>query len=332
MANYLIKRFLTMIVLLICLSAAVFIIIQLPPGDYMTTYIRNLENNGFFVDNDMIEGIRQQFGMDRPPLQRYFFWVINLLRGDMGNSFIYNRPVTGLIMGRLMLTFSVSLITLLASWAIALPLGLYSALRQYSFGDYFFTFISFVALAVPNFLMAILLMYFGFTVFGWQTVGLFSAEFENAPWSIPKLINFLSNLWIPLIVLGVGGAAGTMRILRANMLDELKKQYVITAKAKGLTPFKLIFHYPLRIAINPFISTVGWVLPHLISGATITAIVLNLPLAGPLLLQALQAQDMYLAGSFLMMLSVLTLFGTFISDILLALIDPRIRYGGRDDN
>ena len=332
MARYLLKRFLTMIGLLIALSVAVFIIIQLPPGDYVTTYIRTLENNGFLVDNDMIEGIKMQYGMDRSPVQRYFFWAANLLRGDMGRSFIYNQPVTSLIMGRLALTMIVSLITLITTWIIALPIGLYSALRQYSVGDYIFTFLSFFGLAVPNFLLALLLMYFSFTLLGWNTIGLFSAEFENAPWSIAKIIDFLKHVWIPVIVIGVGGAASYVRIIRANMLDELKKQYVITAKAKGLSPFALIVNYPLRIAINPFISTIGWILPQLVSGATITAIVLNLQLTGPLLLTALTAQDMYLAGSFLMMLSVLTLIGTFISDVLLAIIDPRIRIGGRDEN
>jgi peptide/nickel transport system permease protein len=320
-----------MMILLVALSVAVFVIIQLPPGDYMTTYIRNLENNGFMVDNNMVEGIKKQFGLDKPPLLQYFYWVINLLHGDMGMSFIYNQPVTGLIWGRLLLTMSVSLITLIMTWIIAFPIGLYSALRQYSIGDYIFTFLSFFFLAVPNFLLAILLMYLGFSLFGWNTVGLFSAEFENAPWSLAKFIDFLKHSWIPVIVLGTGGVASYVRTLRANMLDEMKKQYVITARAKGLSTVSLIVNYPLRIAINPFVSTIGWVLPQLISGATITAVVLNLPLTGPLLLQALTAQDMYLAGSFLMMLSVLTLVGTFISDILLALNDPRIRFGGRDE-
>jgi peptide/nickel transport system permease protein len=297
----------------------------------MTSYVRNLENNGYVVDADMLEGIKKQFGMDKPPVLQYFFWVVNLLHGDMGMSFVYNQPVTGLIWGRLMLTMAVSFITLIVTWIIAFPVGLYSALRQYSPGDYIFTFLSFFGLAVPNFLLAILLMYLGFSLFGWNTVGLFSAEFENAPWSMAKFIDFLKHSWIAVIVLGTGGAASYVRILRANMLDEMKKQYVITARAKGLSPLALIFKYPLRIAINPFISTVGWILPQLISGATITAVVLNLPLTGPLLLQALTAQDMYLAGGFLMMLSVLTLIGTFISDILLALNDPRIRFGGRDE-
>jgi peptide/nickel transport system permease protein len=331
MLRYLVRRFLTMLALLLVLSVTVFVIIQLPPGDYLSTYIRQLENNGYMVDSNMIEGIKQQFGMDKPPALQYFYWVINLLHGDMGMSFMYNQPVTGLIWGRLMLTMAVSFITLIVTWIIAFPIGLYSALRQYSIGDYIFTFLSFFGLAVPNFLLAIVLMYLGFSLFGWNTVGLFSAEFENAPWSWAKIMDFLKHVWIPVLVLGTGGAASYIRTLRANMLDEMKKQYVITARAKGLSPLALIVQYPLRIAINPFISTVGWILPQLVSGATITAIVLNLPLTGPLLLQALTAQDMYLAGSFLMMLSVLTLAGTFISDILLAVIDPRIRFGGRNE-
>jgi peptide/nickel transport system permease protein len=331
MAKYLIKRFLTMLVLLVVLSLVVFIIIQLPPGDYMTSYIRNLENNGYMVDNNMVEGIRQQFGLDKPPAVQYFYWAVNMLHGDMGRSFIYDQPVSELIWGRLALTMAVSFITLIVTWVIAFPIGLYSALRQYSPGDYIFTFLSFFGLAIPNFLLAIVLMYVGFTVFGWNTVGLFSAEFESAPWSVAKLLDFFKHIWIPVTVLGAGGTASYVRILRANMLDEMKKQYVITARAKGLSPAALIIQYPLRIAINPFISTVGWILPQLVSGATITAVVLNLPMTGPLLLQALTAQDMYLAGSFLMMLSVLTLIGTFISDVLLAFIDPRIRFGGRDE-
>jgi peptide/nickel transport system permease protein len=320
-----------MLVLLWVLSVVVFIIIQLPPGDYLTTYIRQLENNGYMVDNNMVEGFRQQFGMDKPPVMQYFYWVINMFHGDFGRSFIYNRPVGELIWGRIILTMVVSLVTLIVTWIIALPIGLYSALRQYSFLDYFFTFLSFFGLAIPSFLLAILLMYSGFSLFGWSTIGLFSVEFENTSWSWAKLLDFLKHVWLPVIVMGASGTASYVRILRANMMDELKKQYVVTAKAKGLAPFSLILQYPLRIAINPFISTIGWVLPQLVSGATITAVVLNLPMMGPLLLNALTAQDMYLAGSFLMMVSVLTLAGTFLSDVLLAFLDPRIRFGGRNE-
>ena len=244
----------------------------------------------------------------------------------MGMSFAWSRPVNELVWDRLGLTFLVSLSSLVFMWVVAFPVGIYAAVRQYSVGDYVFTFLSFMGLATPNFLLALLMMYIGFRYFGMDVGGLFSPAYEDAAWSLGKIVDLLKHIWIPMIVLGTSGTAALVRIMRANLLDELRKQYVITARAKGLKESRLIIKYPVRVALNPFISTVGWTLPMLISGATITAIVLNLPTTGPLLIGALMSQDMYLAGSFIMLLSILTVIGTLISDILLVIVDPRIRY------
>jgi peptide/nickel transport system permease protein len=247
------------------------------------------------------------------------------LRGDFGYSFEWRRPVAQLLWDRLGFTFIISLATLLLTWIIAFPIGIYSAVRQYSIGDYLFTFLGFLGLAIPDFLAALVLMWIAFAVFGQSVGGLFSPDYVDAPWSVAKVLDMLSHLWIPALILGIGGTAGLIRIMRANLLDELHKPYVTTARAKGLPELKLILKYPVRVALNPFVSTVGWSLPHLISGTVIVGVVLNLPTNGPLLLRALLSQDMYLAGSFILMLSVLTVIGTLVSDILLAWLDPRIR-------
>jgi len=257
---------------------------------------------------------------------QYWRWATGMLRGDFGQSFEWNRPVSTLIWGRLALTFVVSLFTLVFTWIVAIPIGIYSATHQYSFGDYFFTFLAFIGVAIPNFLLALVLMWVSFSYFGQSVGGLFAAEYIDAPWSWAKFTDMLTRIWIPVVVIGTAGTAGLMRTLRANLLDELSKPYVETARAKGVSERRLLYKYPVRVALIPFISTVGWMLPVLISGETITAVVLNLPTTGPLLLRALQSQDMYLAGSFIMLLSVLTVIGTLISDILLAWLDPTIRY------
>jgi peptide/nickel transport system permease protein len=259
--------------------------------------------------------------------EQYWKWISGiLLRGDFGYSFEWNRPVADLIWERMGSTLGISLASLLFVWAVSLPIGIYSAMRRHSVGDYAFTFLGFIGLAVPNFIMALVLMYFSYKYFGQSVGGLFSPEYAEASWSWGKFVDLLAHLWIPIIVIGTNGTAALIRILRANLTDELNKPYVVTAKAKGLPEYKAVLKYPVRIALNPFVSAIGWVLPELISGVTITAIVLNLPTAGPLLLRALISQDMYLAGSFILLMGVLTLVGMLISDILLALLDPRIRF------
>jgi peptide/nickel transport system permease protein len=315
-----------MVVTLVVISILSFIIIQLPPGDYLTSYITQLRSMGTDVSDEQIEYLREQYGLDDPIYVQYFKWIGNFITGDMGFSFSWNRPVNELVWERLGLTLVISISSLLFTWIVAFPIGIYTALRQNSLSDYFFTFLSFIGVATPNFLLALVLMYVSFKYFGINVGGLFSPEYADAAWGIGKITDLLQHLWIPVVVVGTAGTAGLVRIMRANLLDELGKPYVTTAKSKGIPNYKVILKYPVRIALNPFISTLGWQLPKLISGSTITAVVLSLPTTGPLLLDALKSQDMYLAGSFIMLLSVLTVIGTFISDILLALVDPRIRY------
>jgi peptide/nickel transport system permease protein len=270
--------------------------------------------------------LRAQYNLDDPMVVQYLRWITNFVQGDLGYSIKYQQPVNTLIWDRLGYTVLIAVASLLFTWALAIPIGIYSAVRQYGFGDYFFTVIGLLGLAIPNFMLALILMYCGYSWFGVSVGGLFSPELAEAPWSGAKFVDLLRHIWIPMIVIGTAGTASIMRVMRANLLDELSKPYVVTARAKGVRPLKLIMKYPVRIAINPFISTIGWLLPTLISGEAIVSIVLNLPTTGPLLLQALLSQDMYLAGSFIMMLSILTVLGMLLSDILLAALDPRIRY------
>jgi peptide/nickel transport system permease protein len=324
--RFLLRRLGFMAIVLVVISIVSFVIIQLPPGDYLTSYITQLEKQGTRIPREQVEYLRKQYGLDQPIYVQYYKWITKFLRGDMGFSFAWNRPVNELVWERLGLTIAVSLSSLVFTWIIAFPIGVYTALNQYTVGDYFFTFLSFIGLAVPNFMLALILMYVGFKYLGINVGGLFSPQYVNAPWSMGKFIDLLQHLWVPTIVIGTAGTAGLVRIMRSNLLDELSKPYVVTAKAKGIPNSKVVLKYPVRIAMNPFISTIGWTLPAIISGETITSIVLNLPTTGPLLLNALICQDMYLAGSLIMLLSVLTVIGTFISDIMLALIDPRIRF------
>lgn len=325
MIHYIIRRIFLLIPTLIAISIVSFILIQLPPGDYLTSYVAQLSQQGEQVDQSALAALKAQYGLDQPVYVQYLKWITGVLRGDFGYSFEWRRPVAQLLWDRLGFTFIISLATLLLTWLIAFPIGIYSAVRQYSIGDYLFTFIGFLGLAIPDFLAALVLMWIAFAVFGQSVGGLFSPDYVDAPWSVAKVLDMLSHLWIPALILGIGGTAGLIRIMRANLLDELHKPYVTTARAKGLPEWKLILKYPVRVALNPFVSTVGWSLPHLISGTVIVGVVLNLPTNGPLLLRALLSQDMYLAGSFILMLSVLTVIGTLISDILLAWLDPRIR-------
>jgi peptide/nickel transport system permease protein len=327
MTAFIARRFVYMLVTIAAISVMTFIIIQLPPGDYVTAMVAQLNLQGTTVDPAEMAAIRARYGLDDPIHVQYWKWISNIIfRGDFGYSLEWRRPVADLLWNRLGLTFLLALITLLFIWAISLPIGIYTAVRKNTVGDYVATIIGVLGLAVPNFLFALVLMYFAFSYFGAGIGGLYSPEYENAPWSWGKLMDLSAHLIIPTIVLGTSGTASLIRILRANLLDELSKPYVTTARAYGLSESRLLLKYPVRIALNPFISTVGWVLPTLVSGATITAVVLNLPMTGPLLLQALISQDMYLAGSFIMMLSVLTVIGTLLSDLLLAWLDPRIRY------
>lgn len=324
--RYIIKRIIWMIPFMFAVSVVAFLLIQAPPGDFLTTYIAKLGESDEIIDQATIDNLRRRFGLDQPLYVQYFKWVSNLVVGDFGMSFEWRQPVSDLVWERMGLTMTLSFATLLFTWAVAFPIGVYSAVRKYSIGDYVATTIGFIGLATPNFLLALILMYIGVVHFGTDVGGLFSPEYKNAPWSWGKTWNLIEHLWLPVLVLGTSATASLIRIMRANLLDELNRPYVDTARAKGLSEFWLIMKYPVRVALNPFISTIGWVLPNLVSGAVVTAIVLSLPTAGPLMLQALLSQDMYLAGAFVLLLSSLTVIGMLISDILLVLLDPRVRY------
>jgi len=315
-----------MIFLLLTVSVVSFIIIQLPPGDWLTTYIAQLQASGTQVDQAIIDSLKQQYGLDLPLSQQYFKWIWNMIHGNFGFSFTLNKPVSTLLAERLPLTITISLFTTIFIYTVAIPIGIYSAIHQYSLADYSLTVVGYIGLAIPNFLLALILMLMFYQYFGVNIGGLFSPQYLDAPWSIAKFIDMLKHLPAPIIVAGTAGTAGLIRVMRGCLLDELQKQYVITARAKGLTERTLLFKYPVRVAVNPIISTIGWILPSLVSGQTITEIVLSLPTVGPLLVQSLMRQDMYLAGDIVMILGFLTVIGTFISDLLLVWIDPRIRY------
>ena len=328
MLRYLLRRILAMIPTLLVISVLVFVIIQLPPGDYLESHIAELQSQGEAVDEQKIQFLREQYGLDKPLAEQYWYWLIGMLQGDFGYSFEYDLPVTEVVGDRLFLTVIIAMATILFTWMIAFPIGIYSATHQYSWGDYGLSTLGFLGLATPNFLLALVMLYLANVYFGTSIGGLMDAEYIGEPWSLDKLVSILEHLWIPVIVIGTSGTAGMIRRLRANLLDELQKQYVTTGRAKGLPPGKLLRKYPLRIALNFFVADVGSLLPTVISGAEIVAVVMSLPTTGPLLLSALQSQDMYLAGSFLMFLALLTVAGVLISDIALAFLDPRIRLGG----
>ncbi len=328
MRQVILRRLAILVPFLLLISIMSFIIIQLPPGNFVDTYIRNLELQGGQVNVAQKAALQAQYGLDKPFVEQYFMWISKIvLHGDFGNSFRYNVPVAQILSERVPRTIAISLVSILLTWAIAVPLGILSALKQYSIWDYVIAFITFLGLSVPAFLFALVLMYFVYTKTGWFVTGLFSPDFRDAPWSVDKLIDLLKNIWLPLLILPVTSAGGIIRILRASLLDELRKQYVTTARAKGLKEWTLILRYPVRIAINPLISTIGWTLPAVVGGEVVVSKVLNLPTTGPVLLDAILSQDMYLAGAIVMILSTLTIVGTLVSDILLALVDPRIRFG-----
>ena len=326
MGRFIARRLLGMIPFIILVSIAVFLLIKLTPGDFVSNYAASLAASGETVDDAMLADMRTRLGLDQPLLIQYWDWISGVIQGDFGFSFQWQQPVVSLIGERIGLTLILSVSTLFFTWAIALPIGVYSAVRRYSFGDYVFTMVGFVGLAVPGFLMALILMFVGVSVFHTDVGGLFTPAYASAPWSWDRAADLAAHLWVPMIILGTSGAASLIRIMRANLLDQLNQPYVDTARAKGLSEITLLIRYPIRVALNPFISTLGFVLPQLVSGSVIISIVLNLPTAGPLLLQALLGQDQYLAGAFLLLLCSLTVFGTLLSDILLALLDPRIRY------
>lgn len=328
MLKYILWRIAIMVPTLILISILVFTIIELPPGDFFESYVSELRAMGEDSDMAEIEALRTRYGFDQPAPLRYLHWAAGMLVGDFGYSFEYQLPVSEVVGERMWLTILVSFVTILFTWMLAFPIGIYSATHQYSWGDYGLTFLGLLGLAIPNFMLALILMYFANIWFGTSIGHLMDESFLGAPMSWEKFKSILEHLWIPVIIIGTGGTAGMIRRVRANLLDELQKQYVVTARAKGLSPFRTLIKYPFRMSLNFFISDIGSILPSLISGAEITAIVLSLETTGPMLIKALQSQDMYLAGSFLMFLAFLTVIGVLVSDIALAFLDPRIRLQG----
>ncbi len=327
MGPYILRRFMILVPFLFLISLISFVVIQLPPGSFVDTYRRNLESQGGTLNESQLAALEAQYGLNKPLPIQYVRWITNIIfDGDFGNSFRYQRPVADILMERVPRTVAISLVAIVVTWIIAIPLGILSALKQYSVWDYLLTFLSFIGLSMPAFLLALVLMYIVFTNTGWLVTGLYSPEFRDVPWSVAKIVDLVKNLWLLLAVLAVTGAAGTIRILRATLLDELQKPYVTTARAKGLAEWKVILKYPVRLAINPMVSTIGWLLPAVVGGELVVSKVLNLPTVGPIILEATLAEDMYLAGAFVLILSTLTVVGTLISDILLAWLDPRIRY------
>jgi peptide/nickel transport system permease protein len=316
-----------MIIVIFAISIVSFVIIQLPPGDYLSTYINNLRKSGLEIQEEKVRALEEEYGLNLPVYSQYLKWFGKIIfRGDFGSSFQYSEKVMKLLGERISLTFVLSLTTLLFTYIVSIPIGIYSATHQYSPVDYTFTFVGFIGLATPNFMLALILMFIFYKYMGMDVGGLFSIEYQLAPWSIGKVWDMVKHLPIPIIVVGTAGTAGLIRVMRATLLDELRKQYVITARAKGVKELKLLFKYPVRVAINPMVSTIGGILPRLVSGATITSIVLSLPTTGPILMKALLAQDMYLAASALFLLSILGTIGMLISDILIVVVAPRIRF------
>lgn len=328
MLGYIFRRTLYMVPTLVLISIVVFILIELPPGDYFESYVAELLASGETVDPQKIAFLREQYGFDLPSWQRYFKWAFGMLHGDFGYSFEYQLPVSAVIGDRLWFTIFITFCTVIFTWVVAFPIGIYSATRQYSWGDYGLTFLGLLGLATPNFLLALVLLYFAREYFGISIGGLFDPQYIDQSMSWGKFVSIMQHIWIPVIVIGTAGTAGMIRRVRANLLDELRKPYVNTARAKGMPEFPALMKYPFRMSLNFFIADIGGILPQVISGAEIVAIVLSLQTTGPLLISALQSQDMYLAGSFLMLLAFLTVIGVLVSDIALAILDPRIRLAG----
>ena len=327
MLAYLIRRLLLAVLTVLAITVVTFVIIQLPPGDFVDAYIAQSSAMGSAISMEEASALRVAYGLDEPMIVQYGKWLSLMARGEFGQSFEFGRPVAEVIGDRLWLTIVISVLAIFVTWGLALPIGIYSAVRQYSWGDYLFTFIGFIGLAVPNFLLALIVMYLAFRWFGMNVGGLFSAEFELAPWSAAKIWDLMKHLPLPVLILALAGTAQLVRIMRANLLDELRKPYVVTARAKGLPERRVIMKYPVRAALNPFASTIGYLLPFVVSGSVIISVVLSLPTVGPLLLRALVSQDMLLASTIILLLGILTVVGTFVSDLLLMWIDPKIRQG-----
>ncbi|HEX5414802.1 MAG TPA: ABC transporter permease [Chloroflexota bacterium] len=328
MLSYIVKRILLACLTVIAVTAISFVIIRLPPGDYVTAYIAEQQAMGNVISDAEAANLREQYGLNDPLYVQYAKWMGRMTQGNFGESFEWRRPVMDVIGDRIWLTVILSLAAVLFTWLIAIPIGIYSAVRQYSLGDYVFTFIGFAGVAVPGFLLALLLMYLGFKYLNLDVGGLFSQQYSQAPWNLARAWDLAKHLPLPALVLGLEGTAVSIRIIRANLLDEIRKPYVVTARAKGLSELSLILKYPVRLAMNPFVSTIGYIFPYVVSGSIIVSLVLNLPTVGPVLLQALLAQDQYLAGTIILMLGVMTVAGTLVSDFLLVLLDPRIRMEG----
>ena len=328
MRTFVLRRILQAIPILIGISLIAFLIIQLPPGDFLTVYASNLRAQGEMIGDEALEALKVQYALDKPMYMQYITWITNFVRGNMGQSFYWNRPVQALIGERIALTMVISLLTLVVTYAIAIPVGVYSAINQYKLSDHVITLIAFIGVGLPAFLVALILMYIGIRYFGLGAGGLFSPEYLDAPWSLGRVVDMLKHMWLPVLVIGVSGTAGTIRVMRATTLDELSRPYVEAARARGLSEARAVLRYPVRVALNPIMSTIGWQLPAIVSGETLVSLVLGLPTSGPLLYTALITQDMYLAASFILILSTLTVVGTLLSDVLLAWIDPRIRFGG----
>jgi peptide/nickel transport system permease protein len=328
MLAYLVRRLVLAVLTIWAVSVLSFVIIRLPPGDYISSYIAQEASSGGFVSEEEVQALRREYGLDQPKYVQYLRWVNMVVHGRFGLSLEYKRPVAEVIGDRIWLTMVVALAAVVLTWALALPIGIYSAVRQYSVGDYLATFVGFIGLAVPSFMLALILLYVGFKYFNANIGGLFSGEFDRAPWSLAKVWDLAKHLPLPTLILGLAGTAQLIRIMRANLLDELGKPYVVTARARGLSETRVILKYPVRVALNPFASTIGYLLPYVVSGSIIVSLVLGLPTVGPLLLRSLVAQDMFLAGTIVLLLGVLTVVGTFLSDLLLLWIDPRIRLEG----
>ena len=326
MTRYVLKRLVLLPALLFLFSVVVFAIVQAPPGDFLTTYVATLASSGSSISAEQVEALRREYGLDQPIWVQYLKWMENLAKGNLGLSLEYQRPNAELIGERLVLTMVLAMLSFAFTWIVAIPAGIYSAMHPRSLVDYVLTVVNYVGVATPNFMLALVLMWGAFAYFGISVTGLFSPDFVEAPWSGARVLDLLKHVWLPAVVLGVAGTARLTRVLRANLLDELNKPYVTTARAKGLSEWRLVVRYPARLALNPLVSTIGWYLPALFSGSLIVATVMNLPNIGPLLLRALINQDMYLAGSILLIYCFLTIVGTLISDILLAWLDPRIRF------
>ena len=323
---YILKRLVWSVPFMFAVSLVAFALIAAPPGDFVTTLAAQLSQSGDVVEQSRLDAMRERYGLDQPFLVQYWKWISGVIVGDFGVSFEWQQPVSDLIWERMALSVVLALATLFFTWGLAFPIGIYSAVKKYSIGDYVISAIGFVGLSIPNFLLGLVLMYVAVVGFGSDATGLFSEQYQQAPWSWGKARDLAAHIWVPIVILGTSSTASLIRIMRANLLDELHKPYVTTARAKGLSEFALLVKYPVRLALNPFISTIGWAFPQLVSGSVIISYVLSLPTAGPLLLQALLAQDMYLAGAFILLLCCLSVVGMLISDILLAVVDPRIRY------